>query len=82
MGGRFTHSGPGLGYEEEFGEGSVKRQQHSDAGRILAQAVFHGHEKLPQRPQQSQLTGSVGCKHIDSKTGREKASTERTRRKK
>lgn len=60
----------------------MKRQQHSDTGRILAQAVFHGHEKLPQRSQQSQLTGSVGCKHIDSKTRRQKARTQGTRREK
>lgn len=53
-----THNGTGLCDEEEFSEGSVKRQQHSDTGRILAQAVFHRHEELPQRPQQRQLTRS------------------------
>lgn len=54
----FTHDGTGLRDEEEFSEGSVKRQQHSDTGRILAQAVFHRHEELPERSQQRQLTGS------------------------
>lgn len=49
----------GLGNEEELGEGSVQRQQHGDAGGILAEAVFHRHEELPQRPQQRQLTGSA-----------------------
>ncbi|TNN64739.1 hypothetical protein EYF80_025045 [Liparis tanakae] len=53
-----THNGTGLCDEEEFSEGSVKRQQHSDTGGVLAQAVFHGHEELPQGPQQRQLTGS------------------------
>ncbi len=55
---RVTHNGTGLCNEEEFSEGSVKRQQHSDTGGILAQAVFHRHKKLPQRSQQRQLTGS------------------------
>lgn len=58
-GGNWTHAGVGLGDEEELGEGSVQRQQHGDAGGILAQAVFHGGEELPQRPQQRQLTGSA-----------------------
>ena len=31
-----THNGTGLCDEEEFGEGSMKRKQHSDTGRILA----------------------------------------------
>lgn len=53
-----THNGTGLGNEEKFSQGSVKRQQHRDAGGILAQAVFHGHKELPQGPEQSQLTGS------------------------
>lgn len=53
-----THNGTGLCDEEEFSEGSVKRQQHCDTGGILAQAVFHWHKELPQRSQQSQLTGS------------------------
>lgn len=48
-----------LGDEEELGEGSVQRQQHGDAGGILAEAVFHRHEELPQRPQERQLTGSA-----------------------
>lgn len=42
-----THDGAGFCDEEEFGESSVKRQQHSDTGGILAQAVFHGHKELP-----------------------------------
>ena len=55
-----THNGMVLCDKEQFGEGSVKRQQYSDAGGILAQAVFHWHEELPQRSQQLQLTHSVG----------------------
>lgn len=54
-----TYDGPGLCDEEQFGEGSVKRQQHSDTGGILAQAVFHSHKEVPQRSQQRQLTGST-----------------------
>lgn len=52
-----THAGMALCDEEELGEGSVNRQQHSDTGGILAQAVLHGYEELPQRAQQRQLTG-------------------------
>lgn len=65
-----THNGPGLCDEEEFSESSVKRQQHSDTGGILAQAVFHRHEELPQRSQQSQLAGSgvQTRRHLDKQT--------------
>lgn len=58
-----THAGVAFCDEEELGEGSVKRQQHGDTGGILAQAVLHGHEELPQRAQQRQLTGPAEHNH-------------------
>ena len=65
-----THNGAGLCDEEEFSECSVQRQQHSDTGGILAQAVLHRHEELPQRSQQCQLTGSGAQTHpqLDKQT--------------